>query len=75
MWRVFNDLDLQIASNRDHPQGDIWIRTFQRWTEMDFVREAWPNYQDRYPASFHFFLREHMKLKKPKPDDNRIDIS
>jgi hypothetical protein len=63
MWRVFNDLDLQIASNRAHPQGEIWMNTFTRWTEMKFVRETWPTYRDRYPASFHFFLVEHLNFK------------
>jgi hypothetical protein len=63
MWRVFNDLDLQIPSNRAHPQGEIWMNTFRRWTEMKFVRETWPTYRDRYPASFHFFLVEHMDFK------------
>jgi Patatin-like phospholipase len=65
MWRVFNDLDLQIASNRAHPQGQIWMNTFRRWAEMLFVQQAWPKYKDRYPASFHFFLREHLEFKKP----------
>jgi hypothetical protein len=63
MWRVFNDLDLQIESNREHPQGKIWISTFKKWAEMNFVREAWPIYGDRYPASFHFFLVEHLNFK------------
>jgi hypothetical protein len=70
MWRVFNDLDLQIESNRVHPQGDIWIRTFMKWTEMNFVREAWPTYGDRYPASFHFFMVEHLHFKDT--DANRF---
>jgi len=66
MWRIFNDLDLQIASNRVHPQGEIWMNTFKRWTEMKFVRAAWPIYRDRYPANFHFFLGEHLEFTDTK---------
>ena len=78
MWQVFNDLDLQIASNRHHPHGNIWMNTFRRWTEMKFVRQAWSDYQERYPPSFHFFLREHLDFEKPgiavPGVDNRIDL-
>jgi len=74
MWRVFNDLHLQIASNRAHPQGQVWINTFRRWAEMLFVQQAWPHYRDRYPASFHFFLREHLEVKDATTEDH-IDTS
>jgi hypothetical protein len=64
MWQVYNDLDLQLASNRAHPQADIWMRTFEKWTEMPFIKQAWPTYLHRYPEGFHFFMKEHLGLKK-----------
>lgn len=62
IWQVFNDLDLHLASSREHPQAEAWMNTFQRWLEMNFMRLAWDVYRMRYPESFHFFLKQHLNF-------------
>jgi hypothetical protein len=64
IWRVFNDLDLQIEANRRHPHGEVWISTFKRWVAMDFMSQAWAVQKKRFPKSFEFFLEEHLDLKE-----------
>jgi hypothetical protein len=58
MWQVFNDLDLHLASNREHPHAEVWMQTFRRWLAMDFLQDAWSDYGVRYPRIFHTFLKE-----------------
>jgi hypothetical protein len=58
IWRVYNDLDLHLESNREHPHGEIWINTFRHWFKMPFMKLAWNNYRGRYPASFRYFVDE-----------------
>jgi hypothetical protein len=58
IWQVFNDLDLHLASNREHPHAEVWMQTFHRWLAMDFLQDAWSDYGVRYPKIFHTFLKE-----------------
>jgi len=60
IWRVYNELDLQLEANREHPHGEIWMSTFRHWFKMNFLSPAWNDYRDRYPASFRYFVDEYL---------------
>lgn len=66
IFMVFNQLDLVLLEKREHPYAQGWSRIFNKWAQIDAVREGWKRYRESYSPSFRRFAESKaVRLREP----------
>jgi hypothetical protein len=59
IWMIFNQLELVLPENRDHPYARGWARILTKWAKIDAVQEGWTRYRSSYSPGFRRFAESH----------------